>query len=636
MAIKDSNTFNYDFQSKSSANIDAHYGPWTSIDGSEETSYKSWRDKYGLSTIKEGTQIAIKPNASSEVTLKIYSKGVWKDVGGDMSTLDFDVEDTGGDVLDTEPYVRTTANQGLNPTQQTNARGNIGAASQADLTDLYDMCVKTGSYDQTIHGQKTFDNGIIVNASPIDTDFKGNVKVQGTLMYTKPNAGQEAVQSGVLMRDNAGNVYSVQQIPSSTRATNADDALRAEVAYKDGQDNVISATYAKKSELPRALSDLDNDEGFITSDAISGKSDKTATLSGINISESGGTYTLTGTKADGSPVSIGTINIASVTASGSYDSTNQVIELTIGSDTLEIPVGDLVSGLQTEITSSNKLPASLVSGLANVATTGNYNDLSNKLEIDNSMPSSGKLYDSAKIDGAYAHKSMSLGGYGIMDAHITTNSTTGQQTITLGQNTVTPALIDDTALDSPYKTWSISKMNNTFARAANTIATYGITDAKIEENRTTHVKTITLGNTTMNPVEIDDANTANHTVFSSNKIVNTFASKGRVDNIEAKLAGNVIFGFPGYTGGALTADYGTINEAVTRAGDYASNITLKYVDGPRTILMKYTGRNEGYWHTFGAVQYNFNLSKMYMYTAEVSYQNSRSEWHFYSKEFAAQ
>ena len=30
MAIKNTSTYPYDFRSKSSANIDAHYGPWTS------------------------------------------------------------------------------------------------------------------------------------------------------------------------------------------------------------------------------------------------------------------------------------------------------------------------------------------------------------------------------------------------------------------------------------------------------------------------------------------------------------------------------------------------------------------------------------------------------------------------------
>lgn len=44
-------------------------------------------------------------------------------------------------------------------------------------------------------------------------------------------------------------------------------------------------------------------------------------------------------------------------------------------------INELVDDKQDTITSSNKLSASLVSGLATVATSGSYNDLSNKPSI---------------------------------------------------------------------------------------------------------------------------------------------------------------------------------------------------------------------------------------------------------------
>lgn len=53
--------------------------------------------------------------------------------------------------------------------------------------------------------------------------------------------------------------------------------------------------------------------------------------------------------------------LESVVVSGSYDSTNKKIILTLqNGNTIDVPVGDLVSGLQTEITSQNKLSADLV------------------------------------------------------------------------------------------------------------------------------------------------------------------------------------------------------------------------------------------------------------------------------------
>lgn len=53
--------------------------------------------------------------------------------------------------------------------------------------------------------------------------------------------------------------------------------------------------------------------------------------------------------------------LESVVVSGSYDSVNKALVLTLqNGNTISIPVGDLISGLQTEITSSNKLSADLV------------------------------------------------------------------------------------------------------------------------------------------------------------------------------------------------------------------------------------------------------------------------------------
>lgn len=53
--------------------------------------------------------------------------------------------------------------------------------------------------------------------------------------------------------------------------------------------------------------------------------------------------------------------IESVVVNGSYDSTNKKIVLTLqNGNTIDVPVGDLVAGLQTEITSVNMLDADLV------------------------------------------------------------------------------------------------------------------------------------------------------------------------------------------------------------------------------------------------------------------------------------
>ena len=71
------------------------------------------------------------------------------------------------------------------------------------------------------------------------------------------------------------------------------------------------------------------------------------------------TYVVTATlkDQDGTTLSSDTIDLPleSVVVSGSYDNTNKKVILTLQSgSTVEFSVADLVSGLQTEITSTNK------------------------------------------------------------------------------------------------------------------------------------------------------------------------------------------------------------------------------------------------------------------------------------------
>lgn len=98
--------------------------------------------------------------------------------------------------------------------------------------------------------------------------------------------------------------------------------------------------------------------------------------------------------------------LESVVVGGRYDSATQKLIFTLqNGTTFDVPVGDLVAGLQTEITTTNKLSADLVDDsstthkfvtttekstwngavqpgdLATVATTGQYSDLSGKPTI---------------------------------------------------------------------------------------------------------------------------------------------------------------------------------------------------------------------------------------------------------------
>lgn len=92
---------------------------------------------------------------------------------------------------------------------------------------------------------------------------------------------------------------------------------------------------------------------------------KTDTGSLIDLEINSSTYvvTLMLKDIDGNVISTDTIDLPleSVVVNGSFDSVNKKIILTLqNGNTVEIPVGDLVAGLQTEITSQNKLASDLV------------------------------------------------------------------------------------------------------------------------------------------------------------------------------------------------------------------------------------------------------------------------------------
>ena len=87
---------------------------------------------------------------------------------------------------------------------------------------------------------------------------------------------------------------------------------------------------------------------------------------GLSLSLDPSTYVLTIQLKDQDSVDIGSaqtvdLPLESIVVSGSYDSTTKSIILVLDNgNTIDIPVGDLVDGLQTEITSQNMLDADLV------------------------------------------------------------------------------------------------------------------------------------------------------------------------------------------------------------------------------------------------------------------------------------
>ena len=97
-------------------------------------------------------------------------------------------------------------------------------------------------------------------------------------------------------------------------------------------------------------------------------------------------YKLTMTLKDQDGNTLGTSQVVdfpveSVVVGGSYDNTNKKIILTLqNGKTIDVPVGDLVAGLQSEITSTNKLSADLVN---DSTTTNKFVTAANKTTWNN-------------------------------------------------------------------------------------------------------------------------------------------------------------------------------------------------------------------------------------------------------------
>lgn len=103
-----------------------------------------------------------------------------------------------------------------------------------------------------------------------------------------------------------------------------------------------------------------------TASDVSALSDSTKYGAGLSLTINSTNYVMTAQLKDQDGNNLGTVQtidlpLESVVVSGSYDSVNKKIVLTLqNGTTIDIPVGDLISGLQTEITENNKLNADLV------------------------------------------------------------------------------------------------------------------------------------------------------------------------------------------------------------------------------------------------------------------------------------
>lgn len=100
---------------------------------------------------------------------------------------------------------------------------------------------------------------------------------------------------------------------------------------------------------------------------ITGKADTSAAIGSLSLSINSSNYqiTLSGTKVDGTSFTVPDVidlPLETMVVNGSYNDSTKKIELTLkNGNTVDFSVSDLVAGLQSEITPSNKLSADLIS-----------------------------------------------------------------------------------------------------------------------------------------------------------------------------------------------------------------------------------------------------------------------------------
>lgn len=99
---------------------------------------------------------------------------------------------------------------------------------------------------------------------------------------------------------------------------------------------------------------------------LAAKADASVAIGSLSLGINSSNYqiTLSGTKVDGTPFTVDSVidlPLESVVVDGSYNNATKKVVLTLQSgSTVEFSVADLVAGLQSEITSTNKLSADLI------------------------------------------------------------------------------------------------------------------------------------------------------------------------------------------------------------------------------------------------------------------------------------
>lgn len=179
----------------------------------------------------------------------------------------------------------------------------------------------------------------------------------------------------------------------NTPTSNSDNPVKSGGVY--------SALSGKQDALTFDTTPTNGSTNPVTSDGVYDalvlKADKSGAVGSFDLSIDNTTYVITLQAKDVNGNNLGTaqtidLPLESVVVSGSYDSATQKVILTLkDGSTIDFSVADLISGLQTEITSTNKLSADLVDDTNTTHKFVSATDIANWNNKQNAITSNSKL-----------------------------------------------------------------------------------------------------------------------------------------------------------------------------------------------------------------------------------------------------
>lgn len=248
-----------------------------------------------------------------------------------------------------------------------------------------------------------FDYSVLTNKPKINNvELNGNKDLHDLGIQAEGNYVEVETGKGLSTNDFTDTYKDNVESNTSARHTHSNKSVLDGISSTDVNN---WNNKAETSDIPDVSNFIDKNVNNLVNYTLK---TNTGSLIDLEINQTTYVVTLSLKDQDGNVISTDTIDLPleNVVVSGSYDSTNQKIVLTLQSgDTVDIPVGALVSGLQSEITSQNKLASDLIddSNSGNkFVTPSEKQTWNNKLDAskvkNSNSTTSGDVYDVTYIN----------------------------------------------------------------------------------------------------------------------------------------------------------------------------------------------------------------------------------------------